>query len=162
MRKRESLGTPEPSPVNTSEEEMRNDIMSSFEHCSSTDDNPKHHLCPKSTDSWCFYQKALALGQEPSSHSTMKISFTLDDNQLQLVRQVYERLTTNTMMQRCLKGFTQNPNESFHGRVWFYCPKHISASKNKLDFAAARRVNKMLGMWMPTLIHVWGFHSLPQ
>ncbi|KAK4314110.1 hypothetical protein Pmani_014599 [Petrolisthes manimaculis] len=41
--------------VHTSEEEMRNDIMSLYEFCSSTDNNPKHHLCPKSSDSWCFY-----------------------------------------------------------------------------------------------------------
>ncbi|KAK3883276.1 hypothetical protein Pcinc_012405 [Petrolisthes cinctipes] len=127
--------------VNTSEEEMRNDIMSSFEHCSSSDANPKHHLCPKSSESWCFYQKALALGKEPQSHSEMKVSFTLLPDQLQLVRKVYERLTNDDMMKRCLKGHTQNPNESFHSRVWLYSPKHLNTSKNKLDFAVARAVS---------------------
>ncbi|KAK3873554.1 hypothetical protein Pcinc_021430 [Petrolisthes cinctipes] len=120
---------------------MRNDIMSSFEHCSSSDANPKHHLCPKSSESWCFYQKALALGKEPQSHSEMKVSFTLLPDQLQLVRKVYERLTNDDMMKRCLKGHTQNPNESFHSRVWLYSPKHLNTSKNKLDFAVARAVS---------------------
>ncbi|MPC32738.1 hypothetical protein E2C01_026064 [Portunus trituberculatus] len=75
--------------VNMTEEEMRNDIMSSLEHCcSSSDTNPKHHLCPKSSDSWCFYQKALALGETPPSHSTTKVPFVLEPDQLQLVRKI--------------------------------------------------------------------------
>lgn len=40
--------------VNTSEEEMRADIMSSFYHCSSSHSNPCHDYCPKTNDSWCF------------------------------------------------------------------------------------------------------------
>ncbi|XP_063873641.1 uncharacterized protein LOC135107567 [Scylla paramamosain] len=127
--------------VDMTEEEMRNDIMSSFEHCSSSDTNPKHHLCPKSSDSWCFYQKALALGEVPPSHSKMKVSFSLEPDQLQLVRKVYERLVTDEMMKRCLKGHTQNPNESFHSRLWQYCPKHLNTSKNKLDFSVAHAVS---------------------
>lgn len=45
------------------------------------------------------------------------------------------------MMKRCLKGHTQNPNESFHSRLWQYCPKHLNTSKNKLDFSAAHAVS---------------------
>ena len=41
------------------------------------------------------------------------------------------------MMKRCLQGLTQNPNESFHSRVWRYCPKHINATKTKLEFSVA-------------------------
>lgn len=139
--------------VNTSEEDMRNDIMSSFEHCSSTDDNPKHHLCPKSTDSWCFYQKALASGDEPASHSTMEISFTLDADQLQRVREVYERLTTDAMMKKCLRGFTQNPNESLHSRIWLYCPKHLATTKRKVDFAAAQAASEYNAGYMDANIY---------
>ena len=56
---------------------LRNDIYSSFLHCSSTDDNPQHHLCPKRADSWCFYQKALANNTAVPSHKTMKVHFDL-------------------------------------------------------------------------------------
>ncbi|KAG8334762.1 hypothetical protein J6590_083474 [Homalodisca vitripennis] len=32
-------------------------------HRISTDDRPKHQLCPKGEDSWCKYQKSLVTGQ---------------------------------------------------------------------------------------------------
>ncbi|KAK3892469.1 hypothetical protein Pcinc_003702 [Petrolisthes cinctipes] len=35
-------------------EELRNDIWYTFLHCSSTDVNRQHHLCPNRKDSWCF------------------------------------------------------------------------------------------------------------
>lgn len=41
------------------------------------------------------------------------------------------------MMKRCLQGLTQNPNESLHSRIWQHCPKHLMATKRKLDFAIA-------------------------
>lgn len=127
--------------ANTTPEEMRNDIMSSFYHCSSTDENPNHDLCPKSEKSWCFYQEALSKGNTPPSHSTMKIKFQLDREGLRLVEDVYKRLTTDDMMMRCLRGKTQNPNESLHHRIWRYCPKHKNATKKMVDFATAQAVS---------------------
>ncbi|KAK3878412.1 hypothetical protein Pcinc_016996 [Petrolisthes cinctipes] len=35
-------------------EELRKNIYASFLHCSSSDSKEQHHLCPKTTDSWCF------------------------------------------------------------------------------------------------------------
>ena len=123
--------------VNTTEVIMRDEIMSSFYHCTSTDDNPQHHLCPRGEDSWCFFQAAVAKGETPKSHAEMKVFFTLPPEQLDLVKGVYTRLTTDEMMKRCLQGLTQNPNESFHSRIWQHCPKHLMATKRKLDFAIA-------------------------
>lgn len=134
--------------ADTTPEEMRNDIMSSFYHCSSTDENPKHNLCPKSEESWCFYQKALSKGNTPPSHSTMKIKFRLDPEGLRLVEDVYKRLTTDDMMTRCLRGKTQNPNESLHHRIWRYCPKHKNATKEMLDFATAQAVSNFNGGYL--------------
>ena len=34
----------------------------------SNDDNPKHVRCFTGKDSWCFWNKALAKGQEPGKH----------------------------------------------------------------------------------------------
>ena len=49
---------------------MQNAILASFNHCSSTDQKPQHDRCPVGARSWCFYQKALATGQEPGPHRT--------------------------------------------------------------------------------------------
>ena len=127
--------------VNTSPEEMRDCIMSSFFHCSSTDANPCHHLCPKSEQSWCFYEKAKAKGETPPSHTTMRVKFDLAPEQLENVKKVYTRLTTDEMMTRCMRGKTQNANESLHARVWNYCPKHINTTKRQVDFAVATAVS---------------------
>lgn len=78
MKEKESIQERlQPSPRGKRNEERHN-IISSFEHYSSSDTNPQHHLCPKSSDSWCFCQKVLPLGEVPSSHSRVKVSVSLD------------------------------------------------------------------------------------
>lgn len=124
----------------TTVSEMRDDILASYYHCSSTDTKSNHELCPKTKDSWCFYQEAIANGKEPKSHKDMKIHFELTDDQLALVKGVYDRLTTDDMMLKCLRGKTQNPNESLHSRIWRYCPKHKNATANMLQFATCQAV----------------------
>ena len=124
----------------TSPAEMRDDILSSFYHWSSSDENPKHYLCPATKDSWCFYNQALANNETPKSHRDMKIRFQLSADELSLVKEVYDKLTKGKMMLKCLVGRTQNPNESLHSRKWRICPKHKNANKPMLDFAAAQAV----------------------
>lgn len=87
-----------------------------------------------------FYQKALAKNEQPKSHKEMKVHFELyEEKELPLIQSVYERLATDEMMLRCLRGKTQNPNESFHSRIWRYCPKNKNTkTKTSLDFAVAQ------------------------
>ncbi|MPC10112.1 hypothetical protein E2C01_002740 [Portunus trituberculatus] len=91
--------------VNTTEKAMRDEIMSSFYHHSSSDDKHNHELCPKGEDSWCFYQAALAKGEMPPSHSEINFLLSLPPEQLELVKEVYTRLTTDEMMKRCHPKF---------------------------------------------------------
>lgn len=37
--------------VGTTSREMRDEILSTYYHCTSTDDNPQHDLCAKGSDS---------------------------------------------------------------------------------------------------------------
>lgn len=122
--------------VNTTEKAMRDEITSSSYHCSSSDGEHNHDLCPRGEDSWCFFQAAIAKGETLPSHSKMKVFFSLPSEQLELVK-VYTRLTTDEMMKRCLQGLTQNPNESFQSCIWKHCPKHLMGTKRKVDFATA-------------------------
>lgn len=55
-------------------EELKNDIIATFYHCTSTDKNPWHDHCPPGEKSWCFYRKAEAKGEIPASHKAMKVS----------------------------------------------------------------------------------------
>ena len=123
---------------NTSPAYMRKTILATFYHCSSTDEKPRHELCPK--DKWCFYQNALAAGKTPKPHREMNVGFTLDPDEWKDVLQVYQKLTTDDLLIRCLRGKTQNPNEHVHSRVWRMCPKHKNVKLRYVDFAAAQAV----------------------
>ncbi|KAK3892697.1 hypothetical protein Pcinc_003489 [Petrolisthes cinctipes] len=120
--------------------QLRKDIYASFLHCSSTDDNPQHHLCPKTPDSYCFYQRAKANNKPVPSHKTMKVSFQLSSALRQKVWGEYKRLTSDKILSACLLGKTQNPNEHLHSRIWRYCSKYKNANKNILDFSVAQAV----------------------
>lgn len=155
--------------------EMRNDIMSTYFHCSSSDAKPMHFLCPKGTESWCFWQRGKALQQDEEdkqkkageeaaatmsaahvsfygkkapklkltpipSHDTMKIRFSVEKELALKIKAVYNRLTEDSLLRRCLQGKTQNPNESIHSRIWTLCPKIKSLGKVTLDFAVAQSV----------------------
>ncbi|XP_069956744.1 uncharacterized protein [Cherax quadricarinatus] len=121
-------------------EDMRNCIMASFFHCSSTDEKPQHHLCPTGDKSWCFYQKAAAADLPPPSHTKMKVQFQLEPAYMEEVHNIYKDLTSDEMMQRCVKGRTQNPNESLHQRIWSYCNKAKYQTKRHADFAVSHAV----------------------
>nr|XP_053633108.1 uncharacterized protein LOC128689062 [Cherax quadricarinatus] len=126
--------------INHDVEDMRNCILSSFFHCSSSDEKPQHHLCPTGDNSWCFYQKAIAANLPPPSHTTMKVQFNLEPRYFEEVHNIYKDLTTDEMMQRCVKGRTQNPNESLHQRIWSYCSKALFRTKRQADFAVSHAV----------------------
>ena len=88
-----------------------------------TTEIPKHSTCPEGVDSWCFYKKALAEKRPPPSHKDMTIKLHLSESELKLVLGVYIDLTQPTLLSRCLKGRTQNKNESFHSKLWKRCLK---------------------------------------
>lgn len=104
--------------INGTVKEMINYILASFLHCSSNDNNPRHMFCPKTVDSWCFYQRAIARKETPASHKQMKVRFDVRPEMRSRVYGEYKRLTTDKLLSACLLGKTQNPNEHLHSRIW--------------------------------------------
>lgn len=96
---------------------MQKDILASFYHCSSTDSDPRHGFCPLGKDSWCFFQRARAEGRS-ASHKDMKVKFILPNKERAKVLKIYQELTEDNLLSRCLLGKTQNPNESLHSKIW--------------------------------------------
>ncbi|MEG7524040.1 MAG: hypothetical protein M3H12_13215, partial [Chromatiales bacterium] len=101
---------------------MHDAVWATFDHVSSTDEKPQHDRCPVGVDSWCFYQKALATGQKPGPHRA-NVHTPLSPEVAIHVKDVYTRLADKSLLERCLKGQTQNPNESLHSKIWAKCPK---------------------------------------
>ena len=122
--------------VGTTMLQMRNSIWAVYFHQFSSDDNPQHFFCPKEMK--CFYNDAIEKGEKPVSHATKPNIFLakLDNkDDRALIRQVFIDLTNPDLLQRCLKGRTQNPNESIHARLWKKCPKTMFFGLFRVRFA---------------------------
>ena len=117
---------------------MKTAIFATLTHCMSTDKKPQHQKCPIGATSWCFYQRALANGETPESHSS-NLSTPLSLTTVQAIMPVYQRMASDNLLERC-KGRTQNANESIHSRVWAKCPKSVFASRYRVECAVADTV----------------------
>lgn len=114
--------------------DLKIDIMSTFFHCSSTDENPRHQLC---SDKWCLFKQDELAGRQVRPHSEMRVAIrSSDPDVLKKIHEIYQDLTREELLQRCLKGRTQNPNESFHSKLWAKCSKVKFAGYDKVLFAA--------------------------
>lgn len=76
--------------------DMKNAILASFFHKCSTDAKPQHQYCPAGADSWCAYQKAVATKQNYNHPPAF------DDEVQGLLQPIYEELTDEKVLERCL------------------------------------------------------------
>ena len=125
-----------------SAEDMRNAIWSALWHSMSSDEEPHHQQCPKGVESWCFYQKALALGESPPRHSDHPASTHLSKDVAHRLIPVYRRMSDAALLTRMRHGKTQNCNESFNNLIWMTVPKTLFFGKARIDAAVARAVLK--------------------
>ena len=91
-------------------EDMKNAIWATYYHKISTDQSPQHHLCPKGENSWCKWQKAKAQKKLKGFHRTGSIPTVVMEQR----KPMYEDLSRQELLERCLGGLTQNSNESFN------------------------------------------------
>jgi len=49
---------------------------------------------------------------------------------------IYEDLSNDNLLQRCLGGYTQNANESFNGLIWHIAPKHLHSGLQIVEVAS--------------------------
>lgn len=105
-------------------EDMKNAVWATYYHKISTDETP-HSLCPEGADSWCNWRKNEAAGTLDSFHHPP----ALDEEVQSTVKEIYEDLSSDDLLRRCLGSNTQNNNESFNACVWNFTPKHIFCGK---------------------------------
>ena len=53
------------------------------------------------------------------------------------IKNIYMDLTRTELLERCLKGRTQNLNESLHSKLWAKCSKTKYSGPNRVRFAAS-------------------------
>ncbi|KAK3889271.1 hypothetical protein Pcinc_006716 [Petrolisthes cinctipes] len=103
----------------TTVEELKKTIFATFYHLTSTDTDPQHQDCPQGKGSWCFYNDAISNNKTPQSHNKMKVHLhNIAKDDLKHIEAIYKDLTEPNLLSRCMKGRTQNVNESFHSKMW--------------------------------------------
>ncbi|KYN18206.1 hypothetical protein ALC57_09489, partial [Trachymyrmex cornetzi] len=112
-------------------EKMKIAIWATLFHKLSTDDNPQHDDCPTGEDSWCSWQKAKSLG----TLDTYTHKPPMSDEIFNAIKPIYEQLTTDDLLTRCIGGYTQNSNENFNSTVWSMAPKTMNSGKKIVDIA---------------------------
>ena len=114
-------------------EGMRKAIIATLDHYCSTDKSPRHENCPTGADSWCEWRKAEAANQL----KTFKNPPRLIDEQIEKhIRPIYQDLSNDDLLTRCLGGHTQNANESFNSTVWRMAPKHLDSGLKIVETAS--------------------------
>lgn len=113
-------------------ERMRDAVWATFYHYSSTKDHPQHQLCPQGSTSWCEWQRANADASLGSYEQTYK---PLSADVLNAIRPIYQDLSNDALLKRCLGGYTQNANESFNNVIWRMAPKSTNSSATIIQIA---------------------------
>lgn len=113
-----------------STEEMRKEIWATFFHKCSTDCKPQHDNCPVGEMSWCKWQAAKALGKT-FRHDKEPLS----QNVQSVIQPIYEDLSREDLLTRCLGAETQNNNESLNSLIWTYSPKHLHSGPKVVEIA---------------------------
>ena len=96
-----------------------------------------------------FFNNAIARGMTPPSHATMSVHFILEPKDKVLVLRIYMDLSKHELLERCLAGRTQNPNEFLHSKIW--------TTLSKTKFVARKTVNYQGSLTI--LQHNFGYKS---
>lgn len=83
-------------------------------------------------DSWCKYQRALALDHNVPAH-TPKIPSDFEN----YVKPIFEDLCREELLEKCLLGATQNRNENFNSLIWARAPKTEYATRPTIEIAVS-------------------------
>ena len=116
-------------------ERMVKSVQATLLHLNSTDETPRHQICPEGKDSWCAFQAAKAKSEE-YHHTNEPIPEAI----VHLLKPIYARLGDRALLEKCVDGYTQNANESLHSLIWKLCPKVLHLGKVEVDTACALAV----------------------
>ncbi|XP_076444349.1 uncharacterized protein LOC143282549 [Babylonia areolata] len=128
-------------PCNKTEDDLRNAVWATLFHSASTDEDPHHFRCPHGPDSWCFFNKALSLGQQPGPHAE-NLGTAVSREVFSKLVPLYKRMTSSHLLKRIMHKKTQNVNESFHSLLWTILPKNRFFGKRRVEAAVANAVGK--------------------
>ena len=97
----------------------------------------QHKYCPKNINTWCRYWQDKVPNQGRYT----------EDNRLPSVfksklKYLFDRLSDEDLVKRCMLSLTQNQNESINNVLWFLCTKRTFCGFRKLSLCVAESVSK--------------------
>ena len=108
-------------------------------HLGATDSNAaeNHRNCPKHSDSWCRYQKAISLGKATPHHPNFLTQSVVD-----LIIDVFSSFGYNSpeFVRKIQDGWTSNHNESLHSVLWAMFHKNEPVSHEIMELGSASSV----------------------
>ena len=102
---------------------MKSAIAAVLFHVASTKEKPWHVHCPDGEASWCGFKRDIANGTTLYKHGA-----GLPMDVIKHVKPVFEELSDDKLLRKCLHGKTQNQNESYNSTIWHRIPKSIFVS----------------------------------
>ena len=88
----------------------------------------RHRFCPQGKDSWCKWQKSKSL-----------VGFKFKEKQgmplwiHDLLKPVFQDLSKDELLSKCLHGKMQNCNEALNNIIWTKCPKNVFVERKVLE-----------------------------
>ena len=61
---------------------------------------------------------------------------------VEIIEPIYEALSEESLLSKCLDSYTQNPNESLNNLIWKRCPKKVYQGKKIVELWAASAVTQ--------------------
>lgn len=117
--------------------EMKEAIWAEYCHLRSTNENPTHNLCPKDPDTWCKYNKAMLEKKKYDHNKHLHLPYDI----MKAIEPIFKDLSEKTLLEKCIKGKTQNPNESLNNVIWSKISKKTFVSLETLKFGVYQAVS---------------------
>ncbi|CAF1513551.1 unnamed protein product [Rotaria sordida] len=94
----------------------------------------QHYYCPDGALSWCSYKRDQVINK---NEDEIKNKNRLDPVFLELLQKMINDLTSKELLSRCVRGLTQNSNESLNSVVWSILSKSKYHGFSSIQGAAA-------------------------
>ncbi|CAG2208778.1 unnamed protein product [Mytilus edulis] len=115
---------------------MQKNVMAILFHYSSTKEEPQHHFCPEGESSWCKWQVDKVSG----TRNYLPLKNPLSPVLVEMIKPVFEKLSSLQLLKGAEKCLTQNQNESLHHVIWSYLPKGEYHSPSEIQLGVALAV----------------------
>ena len=130
---------------------MKKAVLASLFHCASSESRHLHDYCPIGANSWCGYHR---------DRANYKHGPGLPLEVIAKVKPVYQRLSDDGLLQKCLHGKTQNRNERLNGLVWQRVPKEVFVGRDVLKFGLFDAVAHF-NVGAQTVLQLYGALGIP-